>query len=355
MKTVVLEGKTYTKASEVAKQFRYTSDYIGQLCRGKKVDARLIGRTWFVYVPSVEAHRDQRYAYQKSQATPVPTLPSVQSEHSVDMTSKKFAKRVVPPPLTHRPFEPKSPPAETFFNPRPKYESDEYALYPKIAKEPKITLLKVGIAESEQLSISSAKKTLTTLKPEPLPEVILSGSLSVKGIADNEEAIVEEMDTEEKTSESIRDNQENKEIITLHPTSKQTNRPLSVKIETESSVRAVAVSPVKRVPATAFSSKRSNQPTSRYTYQVAVKRVTNDAMLPITASDEDIVTEVPIISPWRPVQTVGLYVVGVLCALVTAGMFLTAGSEVVATTTMTSRLVVFQPAAVMEVFAYFLR
>ena len=56
MKNVTLEGIDFVKASEVAKQFGYTSDYIGQPCRSKKINARLVGRTWFVNIPSLEAH-----------------------------------------------------------------------------------------------------------------------------------------------------------------------------------------------------------------------------------------------------------------------------------------------------------
>lgn len=57
MDTVILDGVQYIKATEAAKQFDYTSDYVGQLCRGKKVDARLVGRTWFVNPESLQEHK----------------------------------------------------------------------------------------------------------------------------------------------------------------------------------------------------------------------------------------------------------------------------------------------------------
>ena len=37
--------------------FGYTQDYIGQLCRGEKIDARRIGRTWYVCEKSILEHR----------------------------------------------------------------------------------------------------------------------------------------------------------------------------------------------------------------------------------------------------------------------------------------------------------
>src|SRR3989304_2389666 len=42
------EGKEYISASRAAEKIGYTSDYIGQLCRAKKIPAKLISRTWYV-------------------------------------------------------------------------------------------------------------------------------------------------------------------------------------------------------------------------------------------------------------------------------------------------------------------
>jgi len=61
MDSVVLNGVTYVKASVAAKALRYTSDYVGQLCRSKKVDARLVGRTWFVNLDSVKEYKKNKY------------------------------------------------------------------------------------------------------------------------------------------------------------------------------------------------------------------------------------------------------------------------------------------------------
>jgi len=362
VKTVVLDNKSYTKASEVAAQFGYTSDYIGQLCRGKKVDARLIGRTWFVHLPSVESHRDQRYAYQKTQAT-TPTKRAIYNDlpdHSdtdvaVDMTSKKYIKRVVPPPLSHRPFRPSSTAEETFFNPRQhKYELDEYVLNPKVAKEPKITLLKVDIAESESVAVQSSDVRGITMKPEPLPEVALRGTLKIRTIADDvevpEDAPTDEIedtkDTKDTTS-SIRDNKENKEHITLHPESAQSGRGLKVAIHTEDDASSHRIQ--KATPAVARQPKKAPSTTNddTFTYQVAVRRAEMPDDVPILSSDESIIKEVSIISPW---QLVSLYAFGFVLALVSAGTVLMVESEVVATATESSRGVVLQPASLMEIF-----
>ncbi len=61
MNTIVVDGDTYTKATALAKQFRYTTDYIGQLCRAGKVECQLVGRSWYVTERSLLAHKDSRY------------------------------------------------------------------------------------------------------------------------------------------------------------------------------------------------------------------------------------------------------------------------------------------------------
>ena len=42
MKELAIDGKKYVKASAIAKDLGYTSDYVGQLCRGGKIDAQLV-------------------------------------------------------------------------------------------------------------------------------------------------------------------------------------------------------------------------------------------------------------------------------------------------------------------------
>jgi len=61
MDTVTFDGVEYTKATELARDFKYTSDYIGQLCRAKKVDARLVGRAWYVNRDSLLKHQESRH------------------------------------------------------------------------------------------------------------------------------------------------------------------------------------------------------------------------------------------------------------------------------------------------------
>ncbi|MCL5794969.1 MAG: hypothetical protein M1338_01250, partial [Patescibacteria group bacterium] len=47
-KSLYLKGKKYISASRAAELTGYAGDYIGQLCRGKKISASLVGRSWYV-------------------------------------------------------------------------------------------------------------------------------------------------------------------------------------------------------------------------------------------------------------------------------------------------------------------
>ena len=52
-----IEGKKYISSKRAAEITGYTKDYVGQLCRMGKIDAKLIGRNWFVGEDSIRAHR----------------------------------------------------------------------------------------------------------------------------------------------------------------------------------------------------------------------------------------------------------------------------------------------------------
>lgn len=210
METVVLDGKEYTKASVVAKRFQYTADYLGQLCRGKKVDARVVGRTWFVHIPSLEQHRQQKYANLRKE-TDVKTVDNSIAPTS-DMGLKKYTKRVQMPlrsvsKTIH--FSSTTPPAKEQHL-SVKYESDDTSLVPKINKVPKVTLLKINPADSEKLTVRASEQKHATLLPEPLPEVYLRGKVQVTDIPDEDMTEID-LSEEKSSTDSIRDNKENKE------------------------------------------------------------------------------------------------------------------------------------------------
>ncbi len=61
MEEISLKGEKYIKATILAEKLGYTSDYVGQLCRGKQVKATLVGRSWYVNEESLRKHKKTRY------------------------------------------------------------------------------------------------------------------------------------------------------------------------------------------------------------------------------------------------------------------------------------------------------
>jgi len=52
-----LDGKMFISSERAAKFGGYTKDYIGQLCRGGKLEARMVGRSWYVSIDSLVEHK----------------------------------------------------------------------------------------------------------------------------------------------------------------------------------------------------------------------------------------------------------------------------------------------------------
>lgn len=61
MEHISINGEKFVKASSIARELGYTADYVGQLCRGEKVEAQLVGRSWFVSEEGLRAHKRDRY------------------------------------------------------------------------------------------------------------------------------------------------------------------------------------------------------------------------------------------------------------------------------------------------------
>ncbi len=81
MKTISLNGESFVKAADIARDLGYTADYVGQLCRSGKVEAQLVGRSWYVNETSIKSHKKSRY---RSSATKTKTAlkQSLQSKQS---------------------------------------------------------------------------------------------------------------------------------------------------------------------------------------------------------------------------------------------------------------------------------
>lgn len=172
MDTVTIDGIEYVRAAVLARQHNYTADYIGQLCRGNKVDAHLVGRTWYVYPPSLDSHKSTRYAElrfgDKSQNE---DLKTTSSRRSVIAPPAKNTSKGMTKNFSHR----------VFWRDQDYREDDADLLPPlnKVAQRTQTTEMKVNLADSHRVSIvgRSDKVTMVT---EPAPAIALAGTLKVQ-------------------------------------------------------------------------------------------------------------------------------------------------------------------------------
>lgn len=65
---LAINGRLYISSRRAAKECKYTKDYVGQLARAGKVEAQLVGRSWYVDSESIHAHKDGVH-YSLSQPT----------------------------------------------------------------------------------------------------------------------------------------------------------------------------------------------------------------------------------------------------------------------------------------------
>lgn len=179
MKGVTIEGVEYIAASALAKQFRYTSDYIGQLCRVKKVDAKLLGRTWYVNPLSLTKHKKAKYkkvlpAEKTTEIIKDITLSRIEIDPQIFFNKNKhqkpaaiqqphFARRIDWKPL--------------------KYEADELALLPQMSRHKDVSQkIKLNLAEATSISVKNNTSKETKLVPDELPTVSLKGKLRIESL-----------------------------------------------------------------------------------------------------------------------------------------------------------------------------
>jgi hypothetical protein len=153
MESISVGGKNYIKASVAARDLGYTADYVGQLCRSGKVEAELVGRTWYVHKPSIQSHRSTRYRSVKTK--------------SVESLREELTK---PDTLHFYTFTKVTSPS---------YANDDAELIPAVNKEGvKKTSLEVGLADAAPVKIKKEKEEYTFNTTE-LPEIKFHGKLTV--------------------------------------------------------------------------------------------------------------------------------------------------------------------------------
>ncbi len=130
MDSITHKGKEYKKVAILAKEFNYTADYIGQLCREDKVDARLVGRAWYVYPESLREHKKGRY---QDDFTP-PHQEENKSGGEEESTAPIKERIAVEPVRTNKTVKIIKHIKRSYQDMPVKYEADEGSLIPAVVK-----------------------------------------------------------------------------------------------------------------------------------------------------------------------------------------------------------------------------
>jgi hypothetical protein len=197
MEVISIDGVDYVKASVIAKQFRYTSDYVGQLCRAHKVEAKLVGRTWYVNPLSIEGHKTTKYSKPLSaeKTTSINKDISVSRKDVSPVIRREPSKLVNPQPGSAQFLK------RIVWNPV-KYEADSSELLPPLRQGVTAVRLPVGIADGQNVAIKNLSKT-TQLVSDPLPSVRMQGDITIESIDDDFEINPKNIDIPELFSQEV--------------------------------------------------------------------------------------------------------------------------------------------------------
>lgn len=98
MDDLVIEGKTYLSSKRAAEVTGYAKDYVGQLCREGRVEARLVGRSWYVLEQSIREHRFGTPEKEvETQVVQAPIEERVAEEEASPWNSPKYISEDVAP------------------------------------------------------------------------------------------------------------------------------------------------------------------------------------------------------------------------------------------------------------------
>jgi hypothetical protein len=171
MDVLSVGGKDYVKASVIARDLGYTADYVGQLCRNRKVNAKLVGRTWYVDRNSIHIHKENRY--RSTQSKSVESL-----KESLEVANTEERGTAIPIRIAH------TSQATTRIVKKPVYTSyleDEAELIPEVSKAG--VSIPVELADAKAVKITS-KKDEYVFETPALEPIRFHGKLNLSNIED---------------------------------------------------------------------------------------------------------------------------------------------------------------------------
>jgi hypothetical protein len=168
MEVLNVGGKEYVKASVIARELGYTADYVGQLCRARKVNAKLVGRSWYVDRSSMDMHKTSRY-----RGTQTKSKEALREEVKLQVTEPAKTKSNF---YSHTPAT----------IPKVSYHEDDAELIPAVgAIQKKTGKLSVGLADAAAVNIVSKSPKYIFNTPQR-PTIKFKGSLSISEVSDKE-------------------------------------------------------------------------------------------------------------------------------------------------------------------------
>jgi hypothetical protein len=174
MDELVIDNLVYIPSKKAAAITGYAKDYVGQLCREGRIEAKLVGRSWYVLESSVREHRFGKISASPSPvpSAPVPESPvteeemPTQSEEDQAPASQPLAEEVWESPRYT------AEPVEEVFSSSPTYLTNTTDIH---EPAPQSQIEEVQSAWQEWFSknegVRSSVEPIEEPAPEPVKEV----------------------------------------------------------------------------------------------------------------------------------------------------------------------------------------
>lgn len=177
METLDIDGVTYQRVSSAARENGYTADYVGQLCRGGKINAKLVGRTWYVEKEAIGGHKRSKV---RSNATK--TKQSLIAELKVHTESNKSTPVPMHPLYSAPAYRTRLMAAEV------RYETDNNSLIPRV-RDAEGAQHQIPVQKS--VDIISEEETPVEVAEPQKEEIKWNGTIVVAPVESDEEEQVQ--------------------------------------------------------------------------------------------------------------------------------------------------------------------
>ena len=205
MNEITIGDKTYISSKRAAEITGYAKDYVGQLCREGHVDAKMVGRSWYVYEPSIRAHR-----FGADAAMPEATAEEADMDVDTAAEGKNEAEN-------EQDAASEAAPEPVSAWERPKYTAEEPQQIPEIAPQSQNPASESAAAYVEP--VIPAQETLTDMQAawrewfERKQQALETPELE----APEEDSEAEDQDDEEEIEEMEEESVETEEEVTEIP------------------------------------------------------------------------------------------------------------------------------------------